>query len=90
MKEKHWSRSASFFVYLHTGFNENNKSLTGNVGEWSTNPKHWIAQQRLYEGAAQPNGGLADTLVYGNRRRGYDIWALIFFSLMELEWMKSC
>lgn len=43
-----------------------------------TNPKHWITQWRLYEGAAQPNGGLADTLVYGNRHRGFDIWALNF------------
>lgn len=46
-----------------------------------TNPKHWITQRRLHEGAAQPNGGLADTLVYGNRHRGFNIWALIFFSL---------
>lgn len=43
-----------------------------------TSPKHWITQWRLHEGVAQPNGGLADTLVYGNRHRGFDIWALIF------------
>lgn len=54
-----------------------------------TNPKHWITQRRLYEGAAQPNGGLADTLVYGNRHRGFDIWASIFFFIMEVGRSKS-
>lgn len=45
----------------------------------STNPKHWITQSRLYEGDAQPNGGLADTLVYGNRHRGFWYSGLDFF-----------
>lgn len=36
----------------------------GTTESGPTNPKHWITRGRLYAGAAQPNGGLADTLVY--------------------------
>lgn len=53
-----------------------------------TSPKHWITRWWLHEGVAQANGGLADTLVYGNRHRGFDIWALIFFFMMEVEGKK--
>lgn len=56
----------------------------------STNPKHWITQWRLYEGDAQPNGGLADTLVYGNRHRGFWYSGLDFFFMMEMERKDGC
>lgn len=75
---KQKGRSASLCVYLQTGFSEKEKSLIGNLGEWYNFSPN-IGLHKLHEGAAQPNGGLADTLVYGNRHRGSDIWALIFF-----------
>lgn len=49
-----------------------------------------FTQWRLHEGAAQPNGGLADIPVYGNRHRGFNMRALIFFFTMGLQQKKIC
>lgn len=76
-------------MYFHTGFSEITISLTGNVGERSQ-LLLYIGLHKLHEGAAQPNGGSADTLVYGNRHRGFHIRALNFFFMVEAEGKKSC
>lgn len=60
----------------------------GNDGEQLILNTGLHTERRLHEGAAQPGGGSAHTLGYGNRHRGFNIWALIFF--FSLWWRWEC